>query len=318
MIDVTVETFEAEVIATSMTTPVLVDFWAPWCGPCKTLGPLLEKMEQAYGGRFKLVKIDSDQEQQLAAAFGIKSIPTCVLLKNGQPVDGFMGAVPEGKLREFLDKHVPGENEVLAATDVQEAEALMESGDLETAQAKLLEALEANPETDDARFDLVKLLIRMGQLDTAGTVLKPCLSQIPLKLRFEALKQWLDALSFVSTDPMGQWSLEKFDALIAANKRDFDARFAKARVLLASDDWVGAMDELLEIIMRDKKWNDEAPRKTMVGMLELLTPAASKAGVDHTGKSAGGIELMGKSAVQEDPQAVMVSGYRRKLSMMLN
>jgi putative thioredoxin len=265
-----------------------------------------------------LVKIDSDQEQQLAAAFGIKSIPTCVLLKNGQPVDGFMGAVPEGKLREFLDKHVPGENEVLAATDVQEAEALMESGDLETAQAKLLEALEANPENDDARFDLVKLLIRMGQLDTAGTVLKPCLSQIPLKLRFEALKQWLDALSFVSTDPMGQWSLEKFDALIAANKRDFDARFAKARVLLASDDWVGAMDELLEIIMRDKKWNDEAPRKTMVGMLELLTPAASKAGVDHTGKSAGGIELMGKSAVQEDPQAVMVSGYRRKLSMMLN
>jgi putative thioredoxin len=229
-----------------------------------------------------------------------------------------MGAVPEGKLREFLDKHVPGEHEVLAATDVQEAEALMESGDLETAQAKLLEALEANPENDDARFDLVKLLIRMGQLDTAGTVLKPCLSQIPLKLRFEALKQWLDALSFVSTDPMGQWSLEKFDALIAANKRDFDARFAKARVLLASDDWVGAMDELLEIIMRDKKWNDEAPRKTMVGMLELLTPAAPKAGVDHTGKSAGGIELMGKSAVQEDPQAVMVSGYRRKLSMMLN
>jgi putative thioredoxin len=275
-------------------------------------------MEVAYGGRFKLVKIDSDQEQQLAAAFGIKSIPTCVLLKNGQPVDGFMGAVPEGKLREFLDKHVPGENEVLAATDVQEAEALMESGDLETAQAKLMEALEANPDNDDARFDLVKLLISMGQLETAATTLKPCLSHIPLKLRFEALKQWLDALTFVSTDPMGQWPLEKFDQLIAANKRDFDARFAKARVLLASDDWTGAMDELLEIIMRDKKWSDEAPRKTMVGMLELLTPATPKGGADHTGKSAGGIELMGKSAVQEDPQATMVSSYRRKLSMMLN
>jgi putative thioredoxin len=275
-------------------------------------------MEVAYGGRFKLVKIDSDQEQQLAAAFGIKSIPTCVLLKNGQPVDGFMGAVPEGKLREFLDKHVPGENEVLAATDLQEAEALMESGDLETAQAKLMEALEANPANDDARFDLVKLLISMGQLETAATTLKPCLSHIPLKLRFEALKQWLDALTFVSTDPMGQWPLEKFDQLIAANKRDFDARFAKARVLLASDDWTGAMDELLEIIMRDKKWHDEAPRKTMVGMLELLTPAAPKGGADHTGKSAGGIELMGKSAVQEDPQAAMVSSYRRKLSMMLN
>jgi putative thioredoxin len=269
----------------------------------------LEKVEVAYGGRFKLVKIDSDQEQQLAAAFGIKSIPTCVLLKNGQPVDGFMGAVPEGKLREFLDKHVPGENEVLAEAEVEEAEALLESGDLETAQAKLMQALEANPENDNARFDLVKLLISMGQLKTASTVLAPCLSQIPLKLRFEALKQWLDAWAFVTTDPMGQWPLEKFDELIAANKRDFDARYAKARVLLASDDWTGAMDELLEIIMRDK---------TMVGLLELLTPVAPKGGADHTGKTAGGIELMGKSAIQEDPQAAMVSSYRRKLSMMLN
>jgi putative thioredoxin len=278
----------------------------------------LEKVEIAYGGRFKLVKIDSDQEQQLAADFGIKSIPTCVLLKNGQPVDGFMGAVPEGKLREFLDKHVPGENEVLAKAEVEEAEALLESGDLETAQAKLMQALEANPDNDDARFDLVKLLISMGQLKTASTVLAPCLSQIPLKLRFEALKHWLDAWAFVTTDPMGQWPLEKFDQLIAANKRDFDARYAKARVLLASDDWTGAMDELLEIIMRDKKWNDEAARKTMVGLLELLTPVAPKGGAVHTGKTAGGIELMGKSAIQEDPQAAMVSSYRRKLSMMLN
>jgi len=221
-------------------------------------------------------------------------------------------------LREFLGKHVPGENEVLAEAEVAEAEALLESGDLETAQAKLMQALEANPDNDDARFDLVKLLISMGQLKTASTVLTPCLSLIPLKLRFEALKHWLDAWAFVTTDPMGQWPLEKFDQLIAANKRDFEARYAKARVLLASDDWTGAMDELLEIIMRDKKWNDEAARKTMVGLLELLTPVAPKGGADHSGKSAGGIELMGKSAVQEDPQAAMVSSYRRKLSMMLN
>ena len=105
MINVSIENFDAEVIASP--TPVLVDFWAPWCGPCKVIGPLLEKLEAIYAGRFKLVKIDSDQEQELSQAFGIRSIPTCVLMVEGKPVDGFMGAIPEGQIKAFLDKNLP-------------------------------------------------------------------------------------------------------------------------------------------------------------------------------------------------------------------
>lgn len=319
MIDVTLANFETEVIAASQTVPVLVDFWAPWCGPCKSLGPVLEKVEAAYGGRFKLVKINSDEEQQLAAAFGIRSIPTCVLMVGGQPVDGFMGALPEGQVKAFLDKHLP-EGELVAEPD-EEAEALQalaSSGDAAALQAKLAEALAQNPHNDELRYDFVKALIGNGQLGEAAAALAPALAQIPVQLRFEALAQWLNALEFVTTDPRGQWPLERFDEAIAQNRRDFDSRFAKSRVLIAHGDWTAAMEELLEIIMRDKAWGDEAPRKTYVALLELLSPPKPKADPAAAGKTAGGIELAGKAAVQEDPQAALVSSYRRKLSMALN
>ena len=318
MIDVTMATFEQEVIAASMTTPVLVDFWAPWCGPCKSLGPILEKVERDYEGRFKLVKINSDDEQQLAGAFGIRSIPTCVLLIGGRPVDGFAGALPEGRIKEFLDKHLPSQDELHAQVDAEQAQELMDEGDLQSAVDKLAAALEADPANDDARFDYIKLLIGVGQLAQAQAALAPALARIPVALRFEALKQWLAALQFVTTDPRGAWSLEQFDAAIAQNKRDFDTRLAKARLLMAAGQWTEAMDELLEIIMRDKKWADELPRKTLVAILELLSPPKPKAVGATPGKTAAGIELVGASAVQEDPQVALVSSYRRKLSMMLN
>ena len=152
----------------------------------------------------------------------------------------------------------------------------------------------------------------------AAQALAPTLSRIPVPLRFEALKHWLAALEFVTTDPKGSWALEQFDAAIAQNKRDFDTRLAKARVLMAAGHWTEAMDELLEIVMRDKKWADELPRKTIVAILELLTPPKPKAAAGTPGKTAAGIELVGAKVVQEDPQAAMVSSYRRKLSMMLN
>ncbi len=318
MIDITLQNFETEVIAASMTTPILIDFWAPWCGPCKSLGPILEQVEEAYQGRFTLAKIDSDEQQQLAQAFGVRSIPTVILMMQGKPVDGFTGAQSATQVREFLDKHLPTEGALVAEEEVEDAQALLQAGDPQAALAKLADALASDPGNDDARFDYIKLLIEQGELEEAEATLAPKLTEIPRKLRFEALQQWLIAIKNIATSAYSTWSIGQFDEKIALNKRDFETRYAKACLLVATNEWVAAMDELLEIIMRDKKWRDEAPRKLVVAILELLTPPKPKAAAQATGKTAGGIEVLGKAAVQEDPQAALVSSYRRKLSMMLN
>lgn len=322
MIDVNLENFEAEVLQASVATPVLVDIWAEWCGPCRQLGPVLEQLEAEYAGRFRLAKLDADKVPQIAGQlsqmFGVRSIPFCVLFAGGQPVDGFVGALPAAQVRQFLDKHVPSAGELAAEAQADEAGALLESGDTQAALAKLADALAQDPANDDARADYVRLLIATGDYAAAGAALAEPLAREPRPLRFDALRRWLDAIEFVQRDERGNWSIAQFDARIAENKRDFDTRFAKAQALMAEGQWTASMDELLEIILRDKKWNDEAARRTYVAILELLTPPPSRAGASASGKSAGGIELTGKAAQQQDPQAELLSTYRRKLSMALN
>ncbi len=291
MIDATIANFETEVVEASRSLPVLVDLWAPWCGPCRTLGPILEKLETAYAGRFKLVKINTEDEQDLAAAFGVRSIPMVVLLKDGQPVDGFVGALPEGQIRQFLDRHVPPADEQPEPAAEAEAEAPLEPGAaLERAQ----QALAANPGDDALRADYVLQLLLHERLDDARRTFEPLLGKLAIDPRASAIKHWMDAIEAAAQAPAD----EQLAARIAADRRDFDARFLLAQRRMAQRQWTAAMDELLEILMRDKEWNEQAARRAYVAVLELMAPPLPK--------TADG-----------QPPAVdpTVESYRRRLSM---
>ena len=300
MMNVTVENFDAEVMDASAHTPVLVDFWAPWCGPCKVIGPLLEKIETEYGGRFKLVKIDSDQEQELSQAFGIRSIPTCVLMVNGKPADGFMGAQPEGQIKAFLDKHLPPADVLEAEVTAVEISDAPDADDPQTRLHELQQAALLAPEDETARFDYVKLLLQLGQLDEARSAFAPAAPKAGLVRRFEALQRWFSAIEFAANYPDLTGASAEFDAKIAVSRRDFEARFGKAQLAMAAQDWTAAMDELLEILMRDKAWSEDLARKTYIAILELIEPPKVKV--------ADG---------QIPPVDPTVATYRRRLSSVV-
>ncbi len=273
---------------------------------------MLEKLEVEYAGRFKLAKLNSDEQPeiagQLSQAFGVRSIPFCVLFDQGQPVDGFVGALPEAQIRQFLDKHVPSAEALEAEEQSEEAAGMAAQGDAQSALDRLQQAVAIDPSNDGVRCEYVKLLLEQGRVEQARQAWEPVASKALLDARVAALGRWLEACEKA---PAAR-PADTLAAAIGANKRDFDARFELAQRHFAAGRFTDAMDELLEIIMRDKGWNDELARKTYVAILELMSKPAPK---PAAAEAKGTLEVTGKpAAAQTDP---VVDQYRRKLSMAL-
>jgi putative thioredoxin len=247
--DVTEADFRQTVLERSLEVPVLLDCWAPWCGPCRNLKPLLEKLVQAYGGRFVLAKLNTDEAPQISAALQIRSIPLVVLFVGGRPVDQFMGAQPEGQIRQFLDKHL--------GPQVSEAEQIRleaaEAPDAETAEALLREALSYEPDNAAVLLDLAERVMARGDLDEAEQVLQA----VPAAERKDRHAGLLKRIELARNRPQGDPAA--LAARIAANGKDFEARFALAAIRVYEGDFNAAFDELLEVVLRDKaEWREKA------------------------------------------------------------
>ena len=275
MQDITHQNLEADLVNASLAQPVLLDIWAPWCGPCKTLGPTLEKLEVDYAGRFKLVKLNADEEpeiaQQLSQMFGVRSIPVL------RPLQGR----PAG--RRLRRRAARGRGAGSSSTSTcraptsrpptttsQAAEELLAEGDTDTALDRLQAALATNPANDTARYDYLRALLDAGRVADARAAFDPVAASPVLDPRLAAAGHWIAAMEAAPTARPA----DTLDAALAANKRDFDARFELAQRHFAKREFTQAMDELLEILMRDKAWNDEVARKTYVAILQLMTKAA--------------------------------------------
>ena len=262
--DATSATFEETVIRTSLKTPVLVDFWATWCGPCKTLGPLLEKLAAAYNGAFLLAKVDVDKEQELAAAFQIRSVPTVMLVKDGELVDGFPGALPEGQLREFLTHH--GIQPAEAAADVPAAESAPAPLDPHAEVMRLRKAVEAEPDKAELRLDLALALLQTGAAREAETLLDGLPANLATDDRTVKARARLDFAALLTEAP----PLETLEAAVAADPGDLQARHLLGVRKLVAGDAEGGLEQFIEMLQRDRGFSDGLAKKSLIDAFRVI------------------------------------------------
>jgi putative thioredoxin len=262
--DTTTATFMADVIEESKHQPVLVDFWATWCGPCKQLTPVLEKAVRAAKGKVKLAKMDIDKNPEIPGQMGIQSIPAVIAFVNGQPADGFMGALPEGQVMQFLERLTKGavggeEKDMLAA-----AEAAATAKDFSGAAQMYAQVLAADSGNVAAMAGLARCYVATGAIDQA----KQTLSMVPENKRNDAAVAAAQAALDIAEQAKSVGPLDELEAKVTANPADHQARFDLAVALNAAGKRTEAAQHLLDIVKRDRKWNDDAARKQLVQFFE--------------------------------------------------
>ncbi len=262
--DTTTQTFMADVIEASRTVPVLVDFWAPWCGPCKQLGPILERAVTAARGAVKLVKMNIDENPEIPGQMGVRSIPAVFAFKDGRPVDGFMGALPESQVKAFIERIAGPGAAAGSADELAAADAALAEGAVNEAAQIYAMILQDDPQNADAMAGLAKCYIRTGELDRA----EQTLSLAPPAAQSAAAIASAKAELELARKAGSAGDVEALKAKVAANPTDFQARLDLAIALNAGGDRMGAMEELMAIITRNRAWNDDAARKQLVQFFE--------------------------------------------------